>query len=500
MLKKNSLLFFVTVIALAGIAVAYKKFSPEKTTLASAKEYTVELREDGFFPAEIIIADGDTVTFKTTGKKDFWPAGDPHPTHDYLSGFDPGHPIGVQEKWSYTFTEPGTWRYHDHLAVSFHGQVTVLNKEGNKLAQQSKSGEYCDGQCFDDLIRKTVEKEGIDAAYALFQKTFAQGNLPRTCHWTAHQIGEAAYGLYKKGVNFPISYATSYCGFGFYHGFMEGLLRENPDSKRALDFCKKVEEQLGNMGLQNCYHGIGHGYTEDPPDPATRGNFDAMLKPGIKMCEFLFGKNFRDLNLCLTGVFTVPAGFAAKGEFGLAIDPRDPFSYCLNQPYRYKKACYGEFAPKMDVKEILNRDIHRLPKYVDAISDDKLQRLVIWVVPSVMLGRDILSNDFSSYINGCRESFSGRSRLICWGGTILGFFAHGEPEKQYLKVLEFCKSPSFKEDELDFCYGEGFRQMRRNYSMDKVRQICETAPEKYRHYCLDKENLHQSPYDDPSFD
>ncbi len=461
------------------------------------RTYTIEMHDAGFSPAKLTLRNGDTVIFKNAGTHAIWPASDPHPTHDELSPFDPQEGIAPGDSWSYTFTTPGSWRYHDHLNVTSQGEIFVLSSTGT-LPESIESG-YCDGPCFDELMRDTVETEGIDAAYKLFEETYAKGQLPRACHWTAHRIGEAGYDLFRSGKDFSISVATTYCGYGFYHGFMEGLLRENPDPAYALRFCDTVKAQLGEMGLWNCYHGIGHGFTEDPPDPSSTGDFQKMIAPGIKMCEFLFGKDFRSLNLCLTGVFTVPVNFAADEKYGLSMNPQDPFAPCRTQPYRYWKACYGEFAAKLDT--ILEWDIRRLPLYVNTLPDEKLKRLVVWVVPSVMVAKDILSDDYSQYINGCRAVFTGHLVRICWGGTILGFFIHGEPEKQYVKVLSFCQSGAWKsEKERMFCWGEGLRQMRRNYPVEKVKNICPSVPETYRPLCFDEDQVHISPYDDPSFE
>jgi hypothetical protein len=225
------------------------------------------------------------------------------------------------------------------------------------------------------------------------------------------------------------------------------------------------------------------------------GNFEAMIKPGIEMCELLFGKNFTDLNLCLTGVFTVPAGFAAADQYGLSIDREDPFGYCRSMPERYLKACYGEFAPKLNA--IMEYDLSKLPPYVGAISDPRLQRLVTWVVPSVVMDHDILLKDHSDYIEKCRVGFEGNLRHICWGGTILGFFLQGDPENEYEPILAFCSSSAWRsEEERAWCWGEAFRQMHQHYRKEKIDGICVKIPEQYRSECAGRA---ESPYDDPSF-
>ena len=487
----------ISVAALLSLSVFASLATYTILHSSDPRTYTIEMRDAGFFPAELTLRNGDTVIFKNAGTHAIWPASDPHPTHDGLSPFDPKEGIAPGHSWSYTFTTPGSWRYHDHLNVTSQGEIFVLGSTGT-LPESPASG-YCDGPCFDDLMRDTVRTKGIDAAYKLFEETYATGQLPRACHWTAHRIGEAGYDLFHAGKDFSISVATTYCGYGFYHGFLERLLRENPDPAYALRFCDTVKTQLGEMGLWNCYHGIGHGYTEDPPDPSSTGDFQKMITPGIKMCEFLFGKDFRNLNLCLTGVFTVPVNFAADEKYGLSMSPKDPFAACRTQPYRYWKACYGEFAAKLDM--VLDWDIRRLPPYVNSLPDEKLKRLVVWTVPSVMMAKDILAADHTQYIEGCRGSFTGELRRICWGGSILGFFHHGEPGKQYEKVLSFCHSSAWKSgEERIFCWGEGLRQMRQNYPLEKIESICPRVPEAYRFLCLDIEQKHISPYDDPSFE
>ncbi|MBI2618238.1 cupredoxin domain-containing protein [Candidatus Kaiserbacteria bacterium] len=481
---------FLTLYIFFGASNGSGVFSAEERG-----EHGIVLREGGFYPSSLTIQTGDSVFFKTMMADNFWPASDPHPIHTYYpeNVFDSQRPIAPNESWQFIFNEPGTWRYHDHLNPSLRGEITVLPKGGAVYTACKKET----GQCFDEIIRNTVKTQGVGAAYALFAETYEKGELPRACHWTAHQIGEEAYELFKRGEIFSITYETSYCGYGFFHGFMEGLLREDPDVEYALSFCDEVGKQLGLLGLQNCYHGIGHGFTEDPPDPRVLGNFEAMIAPGIEVCEYLFKSSFTNLNLCLTGVFTVPAGFAEKDEYGLSLDPEDPFAVCRTQPYRYQKACYGEITPKLD--SILEGDFAQFPQYLKNISDENIRDLIIWVAPSVMIARDILKDDFSRFATICRNNFSGNERKICWGGTILGFFTHGEPEKQYKKAISFCESSSFDSAEKDFCYEELFHRMDSEYIKEKMYGVCNNEiPKQYRARCLAEH--HTSVYRDMPFE
>ena len=93
----------------------------------TGEEHVITFSDDGFDPAEITIAKGDTVTWKTTTGRLFWPASNLHPSHrDYPGGiFDPKAPIESDATWSFTFELAGDWKYHDHLAPYHTGVIHV---------------------------------------------------------------------------------------------------------------------------------------------------------------------------------------------------------------------------------------------------------------------------------------------------------------------------------------------------------------------------------------
>lgn len=476
---------------------------PKKSTLLSQSgtEHKIDVLGDKFSPQELTISKGDRVTFVNKTGSPIWPASDPHPTHEYVVGFDPRKPIDLGGKWSYTFNEEGSWRYHDHIALFRQGMIVVKGSNNNLASPTTEYGENCDGQCFDEKIRRTVQEKGVEAAYKVFTDLISQGKeLPRNCHWTAHRIGEVAFIMYEQGRKLNMANETSYCGFGFYHGFLEGFLRKYPDTSNIMKFCEEVTEKLGKMGYYNCIHGIGHGLTEDPPRKEAIGNPDEMLRPGIEICEKLFGDNFSNLNLCLTGVYTVIVKFADHNEYGLTFNEADPFAFCKTQPYRYQKACYGEYAPKMDFR--LNWDFAKFSQLVSTINDDKTKRLVTWVISSVFTSKDLqqdINKDVSDkYVEGCRQNFDEKLRKVCWGGILLGLYSNAEPEKQYLKAYAFCQSNKFNDEEKDLCFGEAVREARQFYFPEKAAEACKAIPSPYLKYCT-IQNI-PTPYDDPIFE
>ena len=127
-------------IALAVIGAGYYWFSATKEKLAlveqpselgnvaHGEDRVITLTADGFVPNDITIAVGDTVTWKTTTDRLFWPASNLHPSHrDYPGGvFDPKQPIEPDQSWSFIFNEAGDWKYHNHLAPYHTGVIHVI--------------------------------------------------------------------------------------------------------------------------------------------------------------------------------------------------------------------------------------------------------------------------------------------------------------------------------------------------------------------------------------
>ena len=97
--------------------------SPSVEAAASVK--TVSMTDTGFLPASITVPVGTTVLFVNNGQAPHWPASDPHPEHSDLPAFDAKQPLQTGEEYSYTFSEAGTWKYHDHLMPSVTGVVVV---------------------------------------------------------------------------------------------------------------------------------------------------------------------------------------------------------------------------------------------------------------------------------------------------------------------------------------------------------------------------------------
>ena len=101
--------------------------------------FTVEHTSSGFVPDTLSINRGDIVTFTNKIPTKTWPASDVHPTHtiypdsdidkcgteEEVTIFDACKGLEEGESYSFTFDEPGTWRYHDHLKPGRTGTIIV---------------------------------------------------------------------------------------------------------------------------------------------------------------------------------------------------------------------------------------------------------------------------------------------------------------------------------------------------------------------------------------
>lgn len=99
--------------------------TPSASPIATTAKATVAIGDLGFTPATLTVPANTTVTFTNNGQGAHWPASDPHPTHTNVSGFDASRGLATGESYSFTFTQKGTWGYHDHVNTSLRGSIVV---------------------------------------------------------------------------------------------------------------------------------------------------------------------------------------------------------------------------------------------------------------------------------------------------------------------------------------------------------------------------------------
>jgi hypothetical protein len=342
-------------------------------------------------------------------------------------------------------------------------------------------------QCWEGLINSALEEQGLDFAFTVFGELYAKDtSFAASCHSFAHTLGWEAYNKYAKGQDFDLSSKTSYCGYGFYHGFMENLLLETGDPKKAKDFCSFVDEKL--KGQTNdaggaCYHGIGHG-SVDGSDPRAWGNPTEVIKPGIQLCEKVSSTNDQ-LYRCVTGAYNSLEILSGNPKYRLTTFRQDPFPFCEKQVLAYREGCYTNMIPALFGN--YQNDFVKIARVIEAIPEED---------DTYTIRSEVISGLFHDYYRvnfgkedyaetgiGLCRSLSGRSHLPCVEGLSGSLMKYGEPGKEYVKTLEFCADEALALEEKDVCYNRTLSTLQIWYSKEKSSEICRQVPKGYQKYC-----------------
>lgn len=442
-----------------------------------------------FFPETITIKKGGVAVFINKSGKDFWPASDFHPSNGAYPDFDAKSPIASGETWEFTFEEAGEWGYHDHLSAFNKGMVIV--REGPSLFQKSLCrdiGElnYRERElCWYKEMKKEIQKTGIGGALKLLAKLYAQDPLfGQGCHDITHLIGDEAYRQFKSGKNFDLGKETGYCGWGFYHGFIEALLYTSGDYKEARDFCQSLGES--SHAIQSCYHGIGHS-TFDIHDPNLWGSEAQMVNPAIAVCEAVTGGlSEQKTKQCVTGVFNALGIAYSNQQYQLKLRPEDPVWFCRGFNSIYKRACFVEVAMSWIHQEIWIEDIDfkKAASFIEGLRDKIGEEGAMDTLASEYTRLNIGSFNVSEMVGFCR---SVKKTLFdaCMNGAEEGFFLWGKPEEEYKLAFSFCASDLLAEREQEKCFQKILGDVSAFYSPEKRKTICENELDsKYEKLCL----------------
>lgn len=347
-------------------------------------------------------------------------------------------------------------------------------------------------ECFTGLIDQELSRGGLSAAFDAiaylydFDRDFA-----RLCHGNAHELGEAAYRLFQSGTSPELSAKTSYCGYGFYHGFMERLITTEGTAVRGTAFCREVGDVLRDETADAegaCLHGIGHGAV-DGSFPSAWGNPEAMLEPGIDLCTQTLAtttigvEDFGPLYRCVTGSYNALEILSQDEKYALSQLTIDPFRFCRTQEASYRPGCYTNMLPILLRSH--DENLLSIVDDIDALPDEwggyLMRRSIV---------RDLL-HEFARLnpagaddgLALCR-SVDDEYRLACIEGVAGGFMKYGPPTREYEQSLAFCGRESLLPDERDACFGYTLQRLRNFYSLETSRFVCAKAPADMRAvYC-----------------
>lgn len=357
----------------------------------------IHVDESGYSPAITIIDPGTTVIFENVGEEKHWPATDDHPSHTRYDGtsleehchdtetatFDSCVGIEPGKTWSFTFDNPGTFSYHDHLWPHLTGKIRVEKKEAiptqpnlverimnfirrifykntsPKTQEIITTSDSFYTQLKSDYIQLVQDENPSIAIQQLRDESAQNPKVLSLCHDVLHEIGHTAYEKYGS-FSEAVIYQNDFCNSGYIHGLFESYFAtaENP-LEGISQQCATYNTGGRKIDIWQCHHGIGHGFMY-----LTGGH----LPESLQLCqEELSGEASTS---CQNGVYMEVFNTEVLAKEAEFIDPDNPFLTCQNQKiaksecYVYVPAYFSQ-VQNMSFSEILRTCLATEPTYVD---------------------------------------------------------------------------------------------------------------------------------------
>ena len=339
--------------------------------------------------------------------------------------------------------------------------------------------------CYADTINALMRSEGIPAAFdALAFAYDTDREFAGTCHSITHELGKASYEEYDRTGKTELTSKAWYCGYGFYHGFMDALYVDTNDMERARGFCSYVGKNVPHppppeFAEGSCYHGIGHGVT-DGTDPRVWGNPVAIVKPGLALCAKVADGNEVWHMRCVSGVFNALGNMYPDPKYKL--DPgTNPYTLCKKGPFTVleRETCYNQM--NTQAAALGNNSLTGIMKFVDSIEDLRyreaaIHEAVAYYIAILKRQQKILAPE---EVVVCEEPTS-KLKEICVNGFVSGIIEFGSPGLQYKEILQLCGADAFPQDLRSMCYSALQMMSRSYYTPDVSRKICALVPQAYR--------------------
>lgn len=337
--------------------------------------------------------------------------------------------------------------------------------------------------CWLSLLRDQFDEGGIEAAFSTFEKIYQRHELFANsgCHVYAHRIGDMAY-YYEylqhrdlDKINFPKN--ANACGYGFYHGFIEHLIQDNPDPVYVTKTCTKLKTRLSDIAPaigSTCYHGAGHGFVLAKADEALdplKWSFNFFTDEAAKKCTNLPAASEHEISECRQGVYTIITGWMEDKEYGFEYPSTAPFMYCDTQTeVEYRKDCYQEMAQK--ISGGIDRKVQ---KAMDLILTGLHEEYYLDTLSIAVSGMVQSDPDGSGVrlLEECRQ-LSESFQATCLRAIVGGQFEHGVPDAEYDIAQRFCADTPMTDEERSFCLDRFTQKLYRFRTPEEVQTFCNT--------------------------
>lgn len=212
--------------------------------------------------------------------------------------------------------------------------VEVENKDtAFEKAEEVKAIECSDYYCFEKYYQTLVAEDTIAAAFVDLKVRYDENTLVRSlCHPLVHVIGREATKKYPHVAEAYVK-GDHFCWSGYYHGVMEGILRETtPQDLPGVinSICESIPgKETYSFDYYNCVHGLGHGVMYIT---------QSELFEALELCDHLDGQWERES--CYGGVFMENVITDFENHFTKYLKPAEPLYPCTAVKEQYKRPCY----------------------------------------------------------------------------------------------------------------------------------------------------------------
>lgn len=342
--------------------------------------------------------------------------------------------------------------------------------------------------CYSTRIESILRTRGIPAAFdALVAAYDHDPEFAGTCHAVTHELGKAAYEEFHKTGKTELTSKASYCGYGFYHGFMDALLVDSNDLQEARSFCTYIGKNVPHTPVPEsaegpCYHGIGHGIS-DGTDPRLWGDALAIVRPGLTLCTKVAEGNWMWEHRCASGVFNALGNMYPDPKYKLD-SGTDPYALCRDGGFSPvdKEACYDQM--NTQAASLGNGSLEKIVGYTNAIQDPHYRSVALHQAVSyyVQVLKFSEKNISVQDANRC-ELPTNNLKDSCISGIVGGIFEFGSPGQQYKEALNICASDTLSADLRGSCFSAVITNAKSLYISDVVSGVCKKIPSEYASLC-----------------
>ncbi len=337
--------------------------------------------------------------------------------------------------------------------------------------------------CYNDAVNEVFHTRGLAAAFDTLAAAYdADPSYLATCHAETHELGKAAYKEFHTSGKVELTQKTSYCGYGFYHGFMEELLYETNDYAEARKFCAYAGTAVPTPpGYSEgaCYHGIGHGVT-DGTEPWLWGSAQKMAAPGLALCAKVAGDDPVHRYRCDSGVFNSIALLYRDPKYKL--DPKgDAFLLCRTVSFTTteKEACYDQM--NIPAMKLAGYDFATAIRSVENIPEDAYRKIAVRGISGMYFSNTrSRHNTFSAKEVSDVCATLGAEADDCITGVIGGIQEFGTPGAEYKDMFALCDSSELDAKFVATCYDSLISSTKWFYSDTIVQNVCADIPSSYR--------------------